>query len=260
MKVNFRKALFLFSFLCLSTQVHFAQVDANDTAVEEIDSVEEDNAVLAPIDDSRVSLRQFDEEQLANYRKKSKYNYDEDPQYETNYLRRAIFRFIQWLNKTFGINTGYNIGKLLQWVLLIGGALGLIYFLVQSSRNSIIKKERKDTFVHLETLDETVSERTLDQMLEAALNSNNRRAVVRIYFLKCLRKLDDNDEIDWRDHKTNLEYKSEISNRELVVPFNDLVSVYEHVWYGSFDFSETEYEQYVKQYRSFLANISKVSA
>jgi len=273
MRENIRKVFILL----LALNFFFVEVGAQESVEESVEAIEvirealdgedseykdmgETELVPVPIDTPAPLHRSFNQDQLEEYKKSGRFDYGLNPDYEDGFFKRLWKAFMRWLSEHFGYAGGKAFGQIVKWFLIISGMGLLLYFLREATGNSIVKKERRDKFVHLESLGEDVSEETLDELLAAAIANHEHRAAVRLYFLKCLRKLDDNDEIKWRDHKTNMEYLNELVSEELSVPFSNLVNIYEHVWYGEFDVSSSEYEKYGQAFRSFLNKLSTVSA
>lgn len=272
MKVNFKSAFFLCCLLCFTfgfaqsqDTISVSEVYDPDDEYGEYDDLDLGEAIPdtdkadVPIENSAVDVRYFDQNKLEDYRRSGKFNYEDDPDYETSYFQKLKRRFFNWLRELFGEENSKSAVKWLQYLLAAVGISVLLYFLVKASGNSIIKKERKDNFVHLEAITENVSEETLDQLLEAAKKNGEHRAVIRLYFLKCLRKLDDSKQIKWRDHKTNLQYQMELQDSELRFPFSELVDIYEHIWYGEFELNSSEYELHCQKFESFLDQITSVA-
>ncbi len=265
MKESIKRVIFLSLWFCLLTLAAFGQSDEQNEDMIVIDDdiivinkeSDPENLHAAPINESQADLRTFDTEKLEAYRRSGRFNYDDDPEYESNWLSKVWLIAKRWFNDMFGKTGGNILSQIFKWSVIVLGIGFLLYFLLQATGNSIIKKERKDKFLHLETLDQSVSEQTLDQLLEAAIANGEHRAVIRLYFLKCLRKLDDNEEIVWRDNKTNYEYSNELKRDVLSAPFAELISIYEHVWYGEFDVNQSEYETYSAQFKSFLEKITR---
>jgi hypothetical protein len=82
----------------------------------------------------------------------------------------------------------------------------------------------------------------LELMLEKALQKEDYREAIRVYFIFIIRGLIVKDWIEWEKEKTNFSYLTEMRDKPLSVEFESTVSVYEIVWYGKRELTKEEYK------------------
>jgi hypothetical protein len=117
----------------------------------------------------------------------------------------------------------------------------LLYWLIRNYQ----PKERSlsAAFEEHEWNPEVISKSELELKLEAALNKENYRECVRIYFTFILKELIRNRSIHWKKEKTNFEYQLEMAGKPNAFLFNETVRIYDLIWYGEYELTRTEFEQ-----------------
>lgn len=129
--------------------------------------------------------------------------------------------------------------KILTIILLIVALAFILYFVLKN-------RQPQPPSIPFEPLDEhlnpaTISKTELEMRLEEAMNREDYRECVRIYFLFGMKELIQRRWIFWKKEKTNIHYIIEMQGRPTVSQFEQLVGVYELVWYGDYDIDKTTY-------------------
>jgi hypothetical protein len=124
-------------------------------------------------------------------------------------------------------------------IILIALAVMIIYFILRNRQPS-------NENVPFEPLEEdlnpaTISKTELELRLEEAMNREDYRECVRIYFLFAMKELIQRRWIFWKKEKTNMHYIIEMQGRPTSYQFEELVGIYDLVWYGDYHIDKAAY-------------------
>jgi hypothetical protein len=182
---------------------------------------------------------------------------------EENVFDRMWNHFIQSLTKsvTSGSNSGPNLGGSRLWgILFLLILIGLVVFavlkLTRSGVNSMFKGKNKDK----EKIDaslEDVDIHSIDyeRMIAEACAVKDYRLAVRLWFLRTLKTLTDEELLNWKIDKTNSDYYYELAGTGLEKDFGEVSFVYDYIWYGEFPVDKKEFEHTEAKFRDFLREI-----
>lgn len=134
-----------------------------------------------------------------------------------------------------------NFWKILGIILLIAALAILIYYLIKN-RTPQIKT------IPFEALTEDLNpaeipKTELELRLEEATVQGNYKECVRIYFLFAMKELIQRRWIFWKKEKTNMHYIIEMQGRPACWDFEQIVSIYDLVWYGDYTIDATSYQE-----------------
>jgi hypothetical protein len=112
----------------------------------------------------------------------------------------------------------------------------------------IKNKQPKDKKIAIQNLDtewnpETITKTELEVLLEKATDSEDFRECVRIYFTFILKELGKKGWIRLRKEKTNYHYLLEMISQKENSKFEEILRIYEIVWYGDYHISEETYQR-----------------
>lgn len=142
-----------------------------------------------------------------------------------------------------------GIFQLLSYILIFMLVSFLVYLIFSN-----IKVEKKFELstddVSLDDIDDIQALDT-NSLLAAALANKDHRSAVRIKFLAVLKKLSAQEKINWRKEKTNRDYSRELREESYGKQFNELTNIFDHVWYGKQQLTESHYSVVDKQFNSF---------
>ncbi len=201
--------------------------------------------------DSITSLNNvsFDKGVISNYKDREEFNYlqkEEKFSWWTGFKRwvnQKYQRFLDWL---FGdYRAGWLISALTAIVpyLLLGGLLALIIWLfIKLNPGRSILEEPRTSQVFLNKEEEIVQSQDIKKLIAEAIENGNFRLVIRYYYLLVLQDLDQKKVITYQLQKTNEDYLSEISTASLQEQFKVITRMYDHIWYGSFEISPTNFK------------------
>lgn len=89
---------------------------------------------------------------------------------------------------------------------------------------------------------EIISKTELELRLEQAMQEEDYRECIRIYFTFILKELIRKDWIAWKKEKTNYHYVLEMARRQDAQHFSECVRVYDLVWYGEYHIDRDIFE------------------
>ncbi|MDO6596645.1 DUF4129 domain-containing protein [Oceanihabitans sp. 2_MG-2023] len=100
--------------------------------------------------------------------------------------------------------------------------------------------------------EENIHEADFSKLLEKAILNSDFRLATRYYYLSLLKRLTDNNAIDYHKDKTNTEYVFEIENKQIRKQFADVSYIYNYVWYGEFPIDALTFKTVEKKYKSIF--------
>jgi hypothetical protein len=146
---------------------------------------------------------------------------------------------------------------ILAWVLLIAIALFIAYSIISNwgDINLFVRKSKTSTA----SVDEESTSEEIDWqgLYLKARQDGDMRMMIRYSFLGILQLLRDKRLIEYRDDKTNFDYLRELKTTEFKQLFKRMTRVYEHVWYGELQLSETIVTDYLQTFTVFREQLKK---
>jgi hypothetical protein len=205
-------------------------------------------------DNSSIALRIPAKQELDRIRK------DKDFQYEKklvsgNTIADIIGSWANWLREHF-FSRLFSKETQLFWrifpYIIMAAALAIVVIALRRgdffglfSRNRVRAGE-----VYYDP-EEDIHEIDLDSMIKKFMDNNEYRMALRYRFLKTLKNLSTRGVIVWQKEKTNHDYVKELGMESARSSFNELVNIFEYVWYGSFNIDKNFLEQMDERFRSF---------
>lgn len=200
-------------------------------------------------EETGLSPVEFDQKRIEDYRSQEEFDY-------INALEKDNWwtRFKKWLNAKYNqiiawLFGDYKAGSFLAVIikilpyLLIFIFLGLIVWLFSRlNPGSHMLRSQKQNEVFLSEEEELVKNEDLLALGKVAVNKGEFRLAVRYYYLNALKKLDELRIIDYQFQKTNKEYREEIDNSRIKKEFSEITNLYEFIWYGNFNVSESDFK------------------
>jgi hypothetical protein len=211
-------------------------------------------------DSSVVELRHFDSARLESYRKDKEFAYDRARTPDT---LSAWDRFLMWLwDKLFRFVFTKKTATFWRWSLYIICALVICYVILKLSRTNLSSFFGRSALQQMPdslSEDENIHELDFNQLIAEAINRQNYRRAVRLYYLQSLKQLTDRHLIDWKINKTNHDYLLELRRNQpdsaLATTFRRLTSLFEYICYGNFAVGLNEFEQVRGTFQQFSQDI-----
>ncbi|MCB0259797.1 MAG: DUF4129 domain-containing protein, partial [Calditrichaeota bacterium] len=105
--------------------------------------------------------------------------------------------------------------------------------------------------LNLQEVTENIHAMDFEALIAEAVAAGQYRRAVRLNFLKSLRLLTEKQHIHWKPEKTNRDYLEELTPSELRLPFQELATRYEYIWYGDFPVDASRYEDARLRFEQF---------
>lgn len=241
--------LLLCSPLLLSAQ------PAQDTLISTADSTE--IAITPTVEPLVYKDRKFSEGFQDNYTG-SEFTYEVKPMAKSQ-LERLLEAIRRFLDNIFSFGdsatgtSGFTIFMRILAILIIGF---VVYMIVRALLNKegmwIFSRSRKNISVQ-DINDEDIHQMDFKQLTEDTKKAGDYKLTVRYYYLWLLKKLSNNEIIDWHWDKTNRDYLYEIKNATLKKDFEYLSYVYDYSWYGDFPLDKIAF---VKAEKAFIKTLN----
>jgi hypothetical protein len=235
----------------------------DDFPVEKIDHVTKDSTYTVnalKVDDSKINLRSFDTTVVENYRKNPQYEYEKEIPKNISFwdrlkawlLQKLLFAKWSEQDGNYFKYTFYAFAALLAtWAII--KLMGMDIF------GGFYTKDAAKTSTKGEWLEDNIHEIDFEKEIENAINKENYKVAVRLFYLFTLKKLSDKSLIQWEINKTNHDYSHELlkttKGQQLKQEFDQATYYFEYVWYGDFKVDFRQFEEAKQLYRQFIGRI-----
>lgn len=206
-------------------------------------------------------MRQAFQQMNATYQSED-FNYEEDKINRLSWWER-LKRNVKDFLISLAPNLHFNLKKIFYFILIGIGVLALayiIYRLITNGKNPLYKVKKETTDNSPDWVEKNLMDINLNTHLEEAMEEKNYRLAIRYLHLINLKTLAQSNQIEWDIQKTNHEFLYEINDSGLKKDFSTTIIVYEHIWYGGFDATESQFEQYSALFNEFKMKITKKRA
>ncbi len=199
------------------------------------------------IDSSLVSKINFESNFKTKY-KETAFDYE-----SKIHKQNAWDRFKDWLSRffmnLFRFSNQFAAVRFVEVLLKIVATIIIVlavYFIIKN----IINKEGhwifgKNSDKKMNRFDEVEKNLLLvdfEILIKQQLQSNQKRLCIRYYYLWYLKKMTENEIINWEIEKTNADYLHEIEMEANKKQFAYLSYIYENIWYGEFELNAATFE------------------
>ena len=207
-------------------------------------SQEAENTVIA-IDSSTTLYERSINNNLTEKYNGDNFNYDTKTGESLNLLTRFINWVSRGLKNVFGVNIPPRTLEVIQYLIYVLMGIGAIYLLVKlviNEKFSFIFSKKAKTIFDIDLAEQHIESLDLDKLLDTALAQKDYRLAIRYHFLKTLKKLSQQDIIEWHFDKTNSDYQNEIKEQNLQYGFKEIAYIYDYIWYGEQPINEVKYD------------------
>ena len=207
-------------------------------------SQEAENTVIA-IDSSTTLYERSINDNLTEKYNGDNFNYDTKTGESLNLLTRFINWVSRGLKNVFGVNIPPRTLEVIQYLIYVLMGIGAIYLLVKlviNEKFSFIFSKKAKTIFDIDLAEQHIESLDLDKLLDTALAQKDYRLAIRYHFLKTLKKLSQQDIIEWHFDKTNSDYQNEIKEQNLQYGFKEIAYIYDYIWYGEQPINEVKYD------------------
>lgn len=207
----------------------------------------------------------FNPHQLQQYRDSKDFDYSDHSENLSWWGR-----FVQWINyawNAFWKNIGHKLNGLggswasflisiLKYGVILGILVLIVYLFIRLNPGKAILKNQYSPKVQLSEEEEIIRQKDIPSLIEEALTHQDYRLAVRYDYLLILKKLSDQNLIDYQYDKTNTEYRKEINAPELEEKFAHLSRLYDFIWYGNFSVNRKQYTQAEVEFKSMQTQLN----
>jgi hypothetical protein len=205
-------------------------------------------------DKSPVALRLPDKRELDRIRKDKAFQYEKKI-VSGNTIADVIGSWINWLREHFFSHIfskeAQLFWRIFPYIIMAGAIVIVILALRRGDFLGLFSRKRGRTGEVLYDPDEDIHEIDFDSMIKKFVDNNDCRMALRYRFLKTLKNLSIKGIIVWQKDKTNRDYVKEMTLEIARSSFNELVNIFEYVWYGSFNIDRNFLEQMNERFSSF---------
>ena len=212
-------------------------------------------------DTARVAVRAVPWKKIEGFRNSADFRYDRaDPVNLSIWDRIKQWIFYQ-LSRIFDKVDGTAVSNYLGMVIYPVVAVTIIYVLLKvfgAGMQGLFFSPRRKAGAPAVPVDDLDS-MDIGALIEERLKIGDYRAVVRLQYLRCLKRLAGKNLISLKRNKTNDEYVRELGDSPLAAGFGELSRIFEYVWYGNFPVSEESYSQVRDLLGGFYAGLGEDS-
>lgn len=206
----------------------------------------------------KADSRQFDNEKYEELK-----NDSDRKGYLAEEISGSGFNFFKWLDSILpdhgiGPQLRYFLTKVLPY-LVLAAAIILILLRITgfSSTASLRNYNKKQGGGKVFSDEEDIQREDLESKQQKAIQKENYRLAFRYVYLRILKRLDENNLIDWKPFKSNLEYEMELSSKSFASEYKQITRAYEFIWYGDFVPGQEKFEHLFYRSEQLLKTISK---
>lgn len=192
----------------------------------------------------------LDAERLEDFRSDSEFDYTEVPVEDTwwerfkRWLGRMWNRFWNWLLGDGEISGFWAVLiRLLPYLIVLAIILfvGWLFYKLNPGSKLLKSKETPEVFFTEE--EEIIKTKNIQDLIQKALADKNYRLAVRYYYLLILKRLSEAELITYEFDKTNSDYLLETQGDGVYHDFAKATNLYDYIWYGNFEVTETDYSK-----------------
>jgi hypothetical protein len=149
------------------------------------------------------------------------------------------------------------VGELLKWLFYAVLLFGVLMLILKG--NFIFGFKPKNAKVD-EIISETTAIESAEQLktigyedqIQRAEEQGNYRLATRLYYLWTLKKLIDDDLIQFHIKKTNRDYCQELIGKTVYQNFDQCTQYYNYVWFGEFKIDDSTYTKIKTEFKTLL--------
>jgi len=181
--------------------------------------------------------------------------------------KNAWDRFKEWLANFFknifsftDSKSAVNFVDILLRTLAILIVLAVIYMIVKAIMNKegqwIFGRNSDRKIINYDEIEKNLHLVDFEKLIQKSLESGENRLTIRYYYLWMLKKMSNNQIIEWDVEKTNSDYLYEIKDEAQKEDFAYLSYLYNNIWYGEFELDENTF---TKARTAFEKSIQKIN-
>lgn len=205
-------------------------------------------------DSVAITVRKVPPKEIERLLNDSDYSYN-----RVSKTHKTIFdRFLEWLMNKLGESVESNKAQIsltaIQY-LFVALAFGLIVFLLlKNNIRSLFYGKSATTKTDFAEATEDINEIDFEQRIANEVSRRDFRRAIRLHFLRIIKELSEQKLINWQLDKTNTDYSRELRNSKYSREFEELIRLYEYIWYGDFKLDEANFLLVIQKFNQFKIN------
>ncbi len=200
------------------------------------------------IDSTQVSVKKIEPKQFAQDFKKDyqskEFIYETDTQ-SKGWWDRAMDNLSEFFKSILNIESERSISntidiifKILAVLIILFVIYKIVLLFLNKEGQWIFGQKQNQNIMRVDDLDIDINQTDFKEVIKNSIQSKNFRLATRFYYLWLLKKLSDNQHLDWDPEKTNSDYINELKGSGFENDFKYHSYLYDYVWYGGFELSE----------------------
>lgn len=206
-------------------------------------------------DSTVVDIRTFDEASINEHKNDAEFDYGVRPKAELTLWERFKLWLSRLLQNLFYFGTETPFGQIIIYIIL---GLGLIYaaYKLSTIHSRKLFYGQSTSNLEYDVHQENIHEMDFDKLIDEAVAEKNYRSAIRLVYLFALKKLSDQQLIDWQPGKTNHDYANELQATQLKPEFNELSYYFDYAWYGDFAVDQSLFKKVSDTFNQWKTKIN----
>lgn len=205
--------------------------------------------LLEPSDKAHITTRHVDDSIVNQIRNDDNFWYVNEAPQKEEIKKQQREKSSSWLNELAKKEWFRN----LLWVLVVGGFIAVLIWFIMSSDIQLFKKESPAISKHEEDdlVNQSIFDINYDQEIQKAIAAQNFRQAIRLLYLQTLKRLSEENIINYKQERTNSDYVMQLFNTSYYKDFFRLTRHFEYAWYGQFPVAPASFEVIKTDFYSF---------
>lgn len=201
-----------------------------------------------------VVERTFNKTEIENVVQLKKYQYEIPPKAPMGIWERLMWYVKRWFNRVFEQGASNTTVRYIVIIIVIFIA---VMQLLKANFGSIIGRNTQHVGAVSYLKNQNPFVIDYDKQLQEAEKQQNYREAVRLWQLKTIKTLHTIGLIQWKNHKTNMDFSRELTNNPNQTAFKKLTRYFEYVWYGEFPLVPEQYLEINQHYKEFINQVNQ---
>lgn len=184
--------------------------------------------------------------------------YSENIKDRVSVLQRIFSRLADWLGSIMPDNPykfREEFGYLFACIAIIALAFILYKVLYNKKQYYIQHRQEEGELNVLAYVERNLMNSNLQPYIQEAVANKNYALGIRYMQLLNIQKLAQAEHIKWKQSKTNAEFAQEIQEKELRYGFIACTRIFDYVWFGQFELTEANFNQYQELFQQYQNQI-----
>ncbi|MBI5219447.1 MAG: hypothetical protein HY958_11005 [Bacteroidia bacterium] len=207
-------------------------------------------------DTSDITLRTPSAEKISALKKDNDLNYRISPLSADSFWDKIKYAINRFLDIIF---SDHGPAVIIRWLIMIAFLIFVILKIIKIKPQALFFRNRKTASLTADEFIEDINKVDMDGLIAKETSCGNYRGAIRYMYLKLLKTLSENNIIEWTNHKTNSDYRVEITGTNHEKSFISLSVLYEFIWYGDFSVDSSLFEKINTEFNEFFRSINSRS-